>query len=134
MAHLFVEASGDAFAAACSASEVVGDLVYVSGPAIAGLPQVARCDPFDTAKMPAIGVIFSKSSGTRCLVVTVGQVAASGPLTPGGRYFAGADGRPLLGPPPPGPGAPVLWQHVGVALDASHLQIQPSPVMHRRQP
>ena len=76
------------FSAVCQATDAVGDCVYGSGPY-----QVSRADPYDWGKMPAIGVIESKS-GTDCLVHTFGEVPGlyTG-ITPGKILFVGQDGR-----------------------------------------
>jgi hypothetical protein len=134
LAHVLVEASGEVFAAACTAAEAIGDWVHIAGPAVAGLPYVERADPSQLDRMPAVGMVLSKASSTRCLVGTSGVVAQAGPpLTPGGRYFVGLDGRLLLGPPAAGPG-PVFWQTVAVAVDEGHVELSVSLNMHRRLP
>lgn len=76
------------FSAVCSAAESVGDGVYISGPLSGGLPTVSKVDITDPAKMPAVGIIESKSSSTECVVQT-GDIIENLPftLTTGKRVF-----------------------------------------------
>lgn len=109
------------FPASCQSSDSAGDCVYISGDSTAGLAQVTRADIADTSKMPAIGIITSKSSSTSCLVAYLGVVPITVAL-PGKIYFVGSDGKPTA----TRPAGPALIQSVGVALDASRLLLHPS--------
>lgn len=101
-----------AFAATCLATDVVGDLVRISGPG----KHVTKVNPLFAEQMPAIGIIVSKSSSTECMVQVSDLVAnvVSG-LTPGQVYYVGADGRlsstPLV--------APYISQPCGIAIDTN---------------
>jgi hypothetical protein len=63
-------AAGVSFSAACSIADIVGNGVYVSGPRSGGLITVRTVDITDSAKMPCVGIIESKSSDTSCTVRT----------------------------------------------------------------
>jgi len=102
---------------ACLATDVVGDLVHIR--AAGGTPyKVERADPLDASKMPAVGVLVSKSAPTTGMMQVVGDVLAvySG-LIPGKRYFVGLDGRPQLPSAFPSllPGERLQVQTIGVA-------------------
>jgi hypothetical protein len=66
----------------CTASESVGDAVYVVG---AGTVSSANNSAIGTAKV--IGFIVSKSSPTACKVRTQGEIAGLSGLTSGDLYF-----------------------------------------------
>ncbi len=124
MPHIEYHSGTVSVRAACTPSDAVGDLVYVTGPAIAGAMQVSRVDISTSLKVPAVGIITAKSSPSSCRVVLSGVVPSSG-LTPGARYFAGADGKPTPTRPPASPGGRFI-QSVGVALDETRLALSPS--------
>lgn len=111
-------------AANCLSSDLVGDLVYITGPSIEGLLQVSRVDISDSTKVPSVGIIVSKASPTICRVLRSG-VFSTGSLVSGKLYFAGVDGRPTEIRPVATP-SKVFVQVVGVALDASSLLVSPS--------
>ena len=54
--------------AECTAAESVGDFVCIVDDPPDGYDVVAKANPADFNKMPAVGVIISKSSPTECLV------------------------------------------------------------------
>ena len=56
------------FPANCLLSDSVGDFVYISGPTLSGLRQVAGVNITNPTTMPAIGVIISKSASQVCVV------------------------------------------------------------------
>lgn len=113
-----VRRRSDAREVDCLATDNVGDLVYVTG-----ADAVARVDPFDGAKMPAVGVIERKKTPTRALVRFDGTVAVFAGLTPGARLFAGSSGVPSA-TPPAGPGRRYV-QPVGVAITATTIVFLP---------
>jgi hypothetical protein len=117
------------FDADCSTAEAVGDCVYVSAEAVAGIVQVRKAVVADTTKMPAIGIILEKPSTVTAVVAYLGSfpVGALPAFLPGKRYFVGASSQPVSTPPT----APALIQVVGVALDSGRLLFNPSPVMIR---
>lgn len=99
--------------ATCPASIVVRDCVYVSGPMVGVLLQVALAAPLVVAS-PAVGIVTRKYDATTCLVQLDGPMPGiySG-LTPGAPYYVGADGRLNATPP----AVPAQVQQMGVALD-----------------
>ena len=65
----------------CTATEQVGDLVYISSS-----DTVQQADASDTNKIDVIGYIISKPTSSTCKVATAGTITASG-LTPGAKVF-----------------------------------------------
>lgn len=119
-------ALGRYFQANCQATDAIGHLVYVTGAAIAGVPQVTRADIKATGKYPVIGMLVEKSSLTLCLVQVFGEIAVSPAiLTPGKPYWVGLDGLIVEAVPTAGVGERVATQVVGYAIDTGRLLINP---------
>jgi hypothetical protein len=114
----------------CQSSDAAGDLVYVTGSKVSGRVQIAKVDIDDPAKMPAYGIIVSKSSPTDCLVQVVGDYSVAG-LTPNALYFVGTDGRILEGPPPRPTSGYRRIQNIGQADDDGNLRFQPEQIFHK---
>lgn len=113
----------------CLSSDSIGTAAYVTGPSVLGYPQVTACDITTPGKYPAVGVIVSKLTSTRCLLQAVGDVAVfPSILTPGKTYFVGLDAFPTEIPPIAPLGGRVAIQTLGVALDASRLLLSVTPV------
>ena len=51
-------ALGRYWLADCNSGDAVSECLFVTGPEVAGVPQMTRCDPTDDAKMPAISSIM----------------------------------------------------------------------------
>jgi len=123
-------ASSDAtFTANCLAGDAAGACVYVTGASVGGVIQVATCNPADETKMPAIGILVSKSAATTGTVrrFAVGDLTGSGvAFVPGSRAFVGFAGLPVTTPPTPGasPSGYVMLQTVGVATEAAALEVK----------
>lgn len=95
----------------CLATDDIGDCVYIRADRSGKYYQVGVCDPSDPDKMPAVGIISSKSSATECIVQPFGEVDGTYTgLTPGDSMYVGADGRPTHTPPSPG-----IQQYIGEA-------------------
>jgi len=112
----------------CLPTDVVGNFVYITGPSIAGLPQVTTVDPTDDAKMPALGIIVTKPTGTTCTVQLAGDVTIPG-LIPNKRYFVGSAGTLSPTPPVPTPGNYAYVQLVGIATDTNLLTLLPTGLL-----
>ena len=110
--------------AICSASESVGELVYTNLTKTGDLYNVSKVDITSYSKMPAIGVIISKQSTTRCRVKWSGPIRGiySG-LTPGRMYFVGSDSKPTLAFPTV---AGTRLQKIGSATSTNELYLKPS--------
>lgn len=110
----------------CLASDAIGDVVSAQAAPIAGVMQVTRVDPTDLATMPAVGLIVSKSTTTRCTVLLHGTVPVGTlvdvPPVANERLFIGLNGR-LTATPPPGP---VLLQVFATSLWGDRLLVRPS--------
>lgn len=106
----------------CLAGDIVGALVYVTGPAVSGRMQVATADPDNLSKMPAIGMLITKTSPTDCKVRLFGLTTVGG-LTPNERYFVGPGGTYVT---PAGLSAtrPMYSQSIGQAADATRLMLE----------
>jgi hypothetical protein len=115
------------FAADCTASELVHDVVRISADVVAGVFQVRKVDVSDSTKMPGIGIIIEKPTASTAIVVYLGAVTLVGPLLPGKVYFIGADSKPSS----TCPSGPALVQPIGFALDATRLLFKPSMTMVR---
>lgn len=112
--------------AACDTSDAVGDLVYIAGPKTGPDYTVAKVDPSDFSKFPAVAVIIAKITSTRAVIQFGGEVRGiyTG-LTPGRVYWAGSTGTPVLSPPSPVLSGKMRWQSVGVAVDSDTLRLEP---------
>lgn len=110
--------------ATCTASELDGHHVYCTGrDAVNNVPSVAKCDPSNTAKMPAIGQIYYKFSDTICLIQIVAgaEMLSAALLTPGAVYFVGTDALPAKVGDANIPGAGLVKQAIGVAVSTKRL-------------
>ena len=116
-------------------TDQVGQAVYIRAQAN-GEYKVARCDPTNPSKMPAIGIILNKwlaGGSYHCLVQIWGEVRGlfSG-LLPRRMYSVAVDGRPKFPCDGPDPGGTFLHQNLGVALDVGVLLLNPSNDLTRR--
>ncbi len=123
--------------AVCDASVTVGDLVRVRGPAIGNKLDVALYTPDAPPgpPNPAVGVVVSKSTTTRCRVVLWGVITGiyTG-MTPGVYQFSSSAGR-CTGTPPVPMGSQTAWvMPVGVALTDRDLFVNPQMPTLRRGP
>ncbi len=86
--------------AECTASESVGDFVCITNDPPNGYDVVGKADPSSYNKMPAVGVITSKSSLTNCLVQWFGETPnIFAGLSSGEVYFVGEDSKIAETPP-----------------------------------
>ena len=119
---------------ACLAADAVGDLICIRGNRINGKWRVQRADPYDLARMPAVGVLLSKTTPTVGVALLLGAAQLWGNLFhPGAVCFVGADGRPRHGPPPVGPGGWALVQAIGTAAAEDTLLLACGCGMIRRR-
>lgn len=124
----------DVRSAECTAAESVGDFVCISDNPPNGHDMVGRADPANFTKMPAVGVIISKSIPTMCLVQWLGETPNifTG-LSSGEVYFVGEDARVAEVPPVPTT-VPLFTQFMGVATAPTRLYLRPNDHMVRRVP
>ena len=116
------------FLATCLSTDLVGDCVYSrADPGLDGIYQVERADPRDPAKVPAVGVIIEKLTGTSCWVQWIGELPSGG-LVHSRQAFVGPDGRltqdatllvPLVG-------GVLFVQNMGVAMSPNILLLMPN--------
>lgn len=120
--------------ALCLNSDIVGNLVFISADLSGSKYVVETADPTDFSKMPAIGMIISKSSSTDCVVQFRGRITGlySG-MTPGSMQFVGDTGRLVATPPVPSVSQRKFMQVMGVALGASIVGLEPDLTLARRR-
>ena len=120
--------------AECTAAESVGDFVCITDDPPNGVDLVGKADPSDFGKMPAVGVIISKSAPTDCLVQWLGETPNifTG-LSSGEVYFVGVDAKIAEVPPIPTT-VPLFAQWMGVATAPTRLYLRPNDHMVRRIP
>ena len=118
------------FQATCPSGLVVKDFVYITGPAISGIYQVARADVTDYNKLPAVGVVIEKPTPTTCKIQWQGEVTVFTGLTPHKVYFLATTGQ--ITDVPPSPVTNLYVQTVGTALDVGVLLISPQLVLTKR--
>lgn len=123
---------GQLFPADCVATDSAGAAVRITGPYVSGVAQVTTCDISSAGGYPAVGVIQYKTSVTRCFVRAQGPIAGYVTLVPGATYFVGFDGFPALAPLPSSPSGHAAVQALGVALDATTLQLAVTPTRFLR--
>lgn len=119
--------------AICQASDAVGDCVYVTGDRVGNLYQVAKADPRDAQKMPAVGIIHSKLSSTECKVIFLGELfgvyAGSALRKP---VFVGVGGVLSDSPPTPLAGGYVFTQVMGTVVSSGVVVVVPNYMMVKR--
>jgi hypothetical protein len=111
----------------CLTSDIVGNLVRISGSDIGEVATVTKVDPSDNTKMPVIGMLIEKPTTTTCIIQTSGYIklVSLGPLTVGKRYFVGLDGNVSMLPPLAisSPSNYAMIQIVGVARASTVLEL-----------
>ena len=117
----------------CTATESVGDPVYISAPKAGGRWQVRQADPADDAKMPAIGFVSSKPSATTCYVQVAGDLDGFAGLTAGQPVFAAFGG--VEQPPIAYPLAGIKSvQRLGIAVSSDTVHVNPESHRTRIRP
>lgn len=101
----------------CLAGDAVGNVVYISGPPVSGVMQVAQADATVSGKRPSVGVIVSKEAATDCTIQSrdlTGDIFSG--LTTSLSYFLGTGGTLIATPPSGHPS-----QLIGVAASTTAL-------------
>ncbi len=106
-----------------SAAEAVGHSVYVSGrDATNDCPTVLKCDPSNTAKMPAIGQVVKLFGLAAVVLVPAGcEFLPGSALTVGAHYYVGSDGLPAKTGDANVPAGGHVKQSLGVAISTKCL-------------
>ena len=117
--------SRDIREADCTVAEEIGHFVYVIGDPVSGRDQIRKSDPSNYDKMPAVGVLISKDTDTKCFVQWLGETPAifTG-LSTGEIYFLGADSNIAEVPPSPTPTGTFV-QPIGVAVAPDRVYVRP---------
>jgi hypothetical protein len=101
----------------CLSTDSVGDPVCIRGDRVNGKWRTEKANPYDDTKMPAIGILISKSTPTVGVVQVFGPVegifTGLNYLKPS--YIVGPAGIQLTAPPT-GPGGFAWVQHLGKAV------------------
>lgn len=121
--------------AECLLTDGVGAMVYIRAATVDGILRVETAEPADFDKMPAIGMIVHKFSGTECLVQYRGSVdGVYAGLAPGEMLFVSDGGGLDNEPPDPTLGDPFKFtQAVGVSLAGNSLNLDPDLTLTRRR-
>ena len=124
----------DIRAAECTAAESVGDFVCIADDPPNGHDLVAKADPADYNKLPAVGVVISKSEPTKCRVQWFGETPnIFAGLASGEIYFLGTDSKAADLPPMPTT-VPLFQQSIAVATAPTRLYIEPNNNLLKRIP
>jgi hypothetical protein len=123
------------FVAKCQLTDVVGNCVYISGPAIGDTYQVTTAEPRDGAtKMPAMGVIIEKTAPTDCVVQVGGEMkGVAGGLTPGKVVFVAVNGTLTHVIPTALVGQLAYIQSMGVAVSGDVVLVDPNFAIIKRR-
>jgi hypothetical protein len=117
----------------CLISDTVGKCVYPSADKVGEFYQVRTANPSDTTKMPAFGIIISKSSDTEGIVQLFGEMDGTySGLTVGRVMFVGDNGNLNETPPIPPVGEYRFVQTMGANLGSSVVMLNPSFSMVKR--
>jgi len=114
--------------AICLATDEVGHCVHSRGTRTGNVLWVEAASIYDVDKMPALGIIISKSSATACRVRLFGEHTSSG-LIPGKIHFIGQDSRITATRPTATSMQYAMIQVIGYAVDAEILHLNPAPIM-----
>lgn len=108
-------------------TRILGDLVYISGPKIGSLYQVALIDRTSLIKMPVLGILIEKDTLTTGTIQLHGIITGiyTG-LTPNATLFAGADGRITETIPVDPLSGIVLLQNIGQVIDVDAFELKPN--------
>lgn len=121
---------------ACLSGDGVGNIMSIRDVKTpAGRWRVQTADCTDGSKMPGVGILISKASGTTGIMQVYGEVGSIfAGLDVTKRYFVGPSGTLVNPPPTPGVGSIVYVQKFGfpVASDVLYLPGEHAPVYARR--
>lgn len=119
--------------AICHSADSIGDCVKVDGNKVGELYQVERLD-IDTDTKPAVGIIQSKSTSTRCVVRVLGILKGvySG-LLPGETYLVDVDSQLTRTLGDPATGFRYV-QIMGTAMADDEFMVLPNHQRHKKVP
>lgn len=117
--------------AACSASDSVGDCVKIDSDKVGALYQVKKLD-IDSDTKPAVGIIQSKSTPSRCVVRVLGILKGvyTG-LTSGRTYLVGTNSQLALTLADPASGFRYA-QIMGTAVSDDEFLVMPNHQRHKK--
>jgi len=101
---------------ACLAGDAVGNCMCIRGVRVNGKWRVETADPSERAKMPAVGILISKSTPTVGVMQMLGVCDLFTAMTPGQLVLVGKDGDVLDEVPVILPGDYFWAQQIGIAV------------------
>jgi len=101
---------------ACLSGDTIGNCMRIRDVRVNGKWRVETADPSDRAKMPAVGVLISKSTPTVGIVQLFGVVDLFTEMVPGQPLLVGFNGELLDEIPTLAPGEYFWAQQIGVAV------------------
>lgn len=114
---------------ACLSTDVIGAPLVIRDEPINGKYRVRTADPSDISRMPAIGILVSKTTPTVGTMRVSGICDVFSGLTPGADYMVGLEGN-LVEEVPGASVSGVLWaQHIGVAMSSNVLLLSGNVAM-----
>ena len=108
---------------ACLTSDTIGSPVSIREAPINGKWRVHTADPTNFVKMPAVGILISKSTPTVGVARVLGTCDAFSGLTPGVNYMVGAGGTLVAAIPGTSATGSYWGQHLGIAVSADTLML-----------
>ncbi len=108
---------------ACLTTDIVGSPLSIREAPINGKWRVHTADPTDFAKMPAVGVLISKSTPTVGIAKILGVCEVFVGLTPGTNYMIGSGGVLVEEVPAVSVTGSFWGQHLGVAVSGNILML-----------
>lgn len=109
---------------ACLSTDNVGDVVCIRDEmTITGRWRIERADCFDESKIPAVGILISKSTPTTGIMRRKGPVDLFVGLDTTKRYYVGPAGSLLDSAPDAPVGSYVIAQKIGIPVDSSVLYL-----------
>jgi len=116
---------------ACLSGDVVGNTVCVRGDRVNGKWRVETADPRDVNKMPALGILISKSTPTVGVMRLFGPCESFTGMTPGKSYFVNGSSIALTMPDPL-PGGYAIVQRMGLAVASDRLWLPGDLTMYKK--
>jgi len=116
---------------ACLASDDIGSPVAIRDVRVNGKWRVHTADPYDDAKIPAIGILISKSTPTVGIVLLFGPCDLFTGMVPGRPLLVGQNGNLLEEVPALSAGQYFWGQQIGIAVSDDLLMLPGNPTMIR---
>jgi len=116
---------------ACLVEDSIGNGMYIRGERVNGKWRAGTADPEDRNKMPAIGILVSKSTPTVGVVQLFGVCDLFTEMTPGSPILVGKDGNLIEEVPTIATGEYFWAQQIGLAVSDDLLMLSGESSMIR---